>query len=194
MLLLQKLQHLSGQPRRKRQLGRPAGQHPVLAADEGIIGPTPPWRRDLGAIDVTTVLQRSSNVGAGKIALDMDRKDLWRVMDRLGFGQRAETGADGGTAASVTLGPSAVGLVGIGLGAGVLAPLAEELVFRGLALRAVRGLGLPAGGMIVLQALSAVSGAVLVALVHRRVQALFTETVCDPRRIRAFCKLLDERA
>lgn len=32
-------------------------------------------------------------------------------------------GADGGTAASVTLGPSAVGLVGIGLGAGVLAAM-----------------------------------------------------------------------
>lgn len=38
-------------------------------------------------IDVATILQRSSNVGAAKIALMMDKKALWQTMDRLGFGR-----------------------------------------------------------------------------------------------------------
>jgi cell division protein FtsI (penicillin-binding protein 3) len=51
--------------------------------------------KNLGVIDVATVLRRSSNVGAGKIALDLDKQDLWKVMDRLGFGQPAGIGFPG---------------------------------------------------------------------------------------------------
>ncbi len=51
--------------------------------------------RNLGVIDVATVLSKSSNVGAGKIALGLDKAALWRVMDRLGFGQAAGTGFPG---------------------------------------------------------------------------------------------------
>ncbi|MCB1775230.1 MAG: penicillin-binding protein 2 [Gammaproteobacteria bacterium] len=51
--------------------------------------------RNLGAIDVATVLRKSSNVGAGRIALDLDSKLLWAVMDRLGFGGAAGTGFPG---------------------------------------------------------------------------------------------------
>jgi cell division protein FtsI (penicillin-binding protein 3) len=51
--------------------------------------------KNLGVIDIATVLQRSSNVGAGKIALDLDRRALWQVMDRLGFGQPVQTGFPG---------------------------------------------------------------------------------------------------
>ncbi|MCB1857041.1 MAG: penicillin-binding protein 2 [Gammaproteobacteria bacterium] len=41
---------------------------------------------NLGVIDVTTVIQRSSNVGATKIAMDIPPETLWRFYDRLGFG------------------------------------------------------------------------------------------------------------
>ena len=51
--------------------------------------------RNLGVIDIGTVLSKSSNVGAGKIALDLDKRDLWRVMDRLGFGHSTGTGFPG---------------------------------------------------------------------------------------------------
>lgn len=43
--------------------------------------------RNLDTIDVATVLSRSSNVGAAKIALMMDKRDLWHTMDALGFGR-----------------------------------------------------------------------------------------------------------
>jgi cell division protein FtsI (penicillin-binding protein 3) len=51
--------------------------------------------RNLGAIDIATVLRKSSNVGAGRIALDLDRETLWNVMDNLGFGSATGTGFPG---------------------------------------------------------------------------------------------------
>ncbi len=51
--------------------------------------------RNLGIIDVETILRRSSNVGVGKIALDLDKQRLWRAMDRLGFGQYPQSGFPG---------------------------------------------------------------------------------------------------
>ena len=51
--------------------------------------------KNLGVIDVATVLSRSSNVGAGRIALGLEKRELWEVMDQLGFGQRADTGFPG---------------------------------------------------------------------------------------------------
>ena len=51
--------------------------------------------KNLGMIDVATVLKKSSNVGASKIALGLDRRDLWQIMNRLGFGQRVDTGFPG---------------------------------------------------------------------------------------------------
>ena len=50
---------------------------------------------NLGVIDIATVLSKSSNVGAGKIALALEKRDLWQVMDRLGFGRAAGTGFPG---------------------------------------------------------------------------------------------------
>ncbi|MGD2117489.1 MAG: penicillin-binding protein 2 [Chromatiales bacterium] len=40
-----------------------------------------------GVIDLTTLLQKSSNVGASKIALDLPAEDLYRFYARMGFGQ-----------------------------------------------------------------------------------------------------------
>ena len=51
--------------------------------------------RNLGAIDIATVLRKSSNVGAGRIALDLDSEALWQVMDKLGFGSGVGTGFPG---------------------------------------------------------------------------------------------------
>lgn len=40
-----------------------------------------------GLIDVSTVIQKSSNVGVTKIALSMTPEGLWSIYSRLGFGQ-----------------------------------------------------------------------------------------------------------
>lgn len=39
-----------------------------------------------GAIDVTTVIQKSSNVGASKIALSIEPEQMWRMFSGVGFG------------------------------------------------------------------------------------------------------------
>lgn len=45
--------------------------------------------RNYGAIDVRTVIQKSSNVGASKIALALPRETLWKHFSSLGFGTPA---------------------------------------------------------------------------------------------------------
>jgi len=47
---------------------------------------------NLKKIDLATLLGRSSNVGAAKVAMEMDRADYWQVLDAFGFGQSAATG------------------------------------------------------------------------------------------------------
>lgn len=53
---------------------------------------------NLGRIDVTTVLAKSSNVGTGQIALDMAPEDVWQVLHDLGIGQLTESGFPGESA------------------------------------------------------------------------------------------------
>jgi len=48
-----------------------------------------------GDIDVSTVLLKSSNVGAAKIVLDIPPKAFWGMLDRLGFGQLPGSGFPG---------------------------------------------------------------------------------------------------
>lgn len=43
--------------------------------------------RNYGVIDLGTVITKSSNVGASKIALSLDPADLWGMFSRVGFGQ-----------------------------------------------------------------------------------------------------------
>ena len=43
--------------------------------------------RNLGPITLTTLLARSSNVGAVKLALELEPRELWNVFSRFGFGQ-----------------------------------------------------------------------------------------------------------
>jgi len=53
---------------------------------------------NLGKIDVTTVLAKSSNVGAAKLALELDRGDLWSVLSRFGIGRLTDSGFPGESA------------------------------------------------------------------------------------------------
>lgn len=48
-----------------------------------------------GAMDVTRVIQKSSNVGTSKIALTIPSKKLWAFYHNLGFGQTLETSFPG---------------------------------------------------------------------------------------------------
>lgn len=50
---------------------------------------------NLGKIDLATILVKSSNVGAGKIALSIPKERLWAVMSGLGFGLETQTGFPG---------------------------------------------------------------------------------------------------
>jgi cell division protein FtsI (penicillin-binding protein 3) len=55
-------------------------------------------KHDLGIIDATTVLAKSSNVGMTKIALSLEREQLWSVLAQLGFGQLTASGFPGESA------------------------------------------------------------------------------------------------
>ena len=51
--------------------------------------------RDFGTLDLTGIIRKSSNVGAAKIALSMEPKSLWSVLDSVGFGVRTASGFPG---------------------------------------------------------------------------------------------------
>ena len=51
--------------------------------------------RNLGRLDTTGVITKSSNVGVVKIAQRMDRSVLWELYRRVGFGQPTEVGFPG---------------------------------------------------------------------------------------------------
>ncbi|RLA32675.1 MAG: penicillin-binding protein 2 [Gammaproteobacteria bacterium] len=58
--------------------------------------------RDFGPIDVATVITKSSNVGASKIALDLSGEEFWQVLDRVGFGAPTGSGLPGEVAGMLT--------------------------------------------------------------------------------------------
>jgi len=53
---------------------------------------------NLGRIDLATILARSSNVGVGKLALDLEQRQLWGVLTNLGIGRLTESGFPGESA------------------------------------------------------------------------------------------------
>ncbi len=57
---------------------------------------------NLGVIDVTTVLAKSSNVGMVKIAMMMKAQQMWRELDALGFGRVTGSGFPGESAGILT--------------------------------------------------------------------------------------------
>ena len=48
-----------------------------------------------GALDVTGVIRKSSNVGSAKIALSLDKQVFWSLLHRLGFGSLTASGFPG---------------------------------------------------------------------------------------------------
>ena len=54
--------------------------------------------RNYGPIDVTRVITKSSNVGATKLALQLQPEQLWSVYDRFGFGEVTGVGYPGESA------------------------------------------------------------------------------------------------
>jgi len=50
---------------------------------------------DYGRIDLTTIIQKSSNVGASKIALSLPSEFMWRTLDAFGFGKSTGSGFPG---------------------------------------------------------------------------------------------------
>jgi len=59
-------------------------------------------KHNLGTIDVTTVLAKSSNVGVAKIALSLNPQDMWNAFDQFGFGRVTGSGFPGESAGILT--------------------------------------------------------------------------------------------
>jgi cell division protein FtsI (penicillin-binding protein 3) len=59
-------------------------------------------RRNLGRVSLTTVLARSSNVGATKIAMSLEPDALWRTMTKFGLGSLTSSGFPGESAGLLT--------------------------------------------------------------------------------------------
>jgi len=57
---------------------------------------------NLGEIDVTTVLAKSSNVGMTKIALELGQQDLWTVLSDFGIGRSTTSGFPGESSGVLT--------------------------------------------------------------------------------------------
>jgi cell division protein FtsI (penicillin-binding protein 3) len=53
---------------------------------------------NLGAIDIATVLAKSSNVGMAHLALSLPPQEIWTTLNRLGFGQVTTSGYPGESA------------------------------------------------------------------------------------------------
>jgi len=51
--------------------------------------------RNYGRINLTRIIQKSSNVGASKLSLSLEPETVWRVYDRLGFGMITSSGFPG---------------------------------------------------------------------------------------------------
>lgn len=50
---------------------------------------------DFGIINLTQILQKSSNIGAAKITLSLPPENLYNFLTRMGFGQRTDSGFPG---------------------------------------------------------------------------------------------------
>jgi len=58
--------------------------------------------KNLGRVSLTTVLSRSSNVGATKIAMSLESDQLWSTMTRFGLGELTASGFPGESAGLLT--------------------------------------------------------------------------------------------
>ncbi|GMQ95795.1 MAG: peptidoglycan D,D-transpeptidase FtsI [Gammaproteobacteria bacterium] len=51
--------------------------------------------RNYGVIDLSTLIQKSSNVGAARVALALEPRELWQALSRVGFGSGTGSGFPG---------------------------------------------------------------------------------------------------
>ncbi len=51
--------------------------------------------KDFGELDLTTILQKSSNVGITKVAMNIPREVLWEKLSDMGFGESTKSGFPG---------------------------------------------------------------------------------------------------
>ena len=51
--------------------------------------------RDYGVIDLVTIIKKSSNIGASKIALSLEPLDFWSTLTKVGFGRATGSGFPG---------------------------------------------------------------------------------------------------
>jgi len=51
--------------------------------------------RNYGVIDIPTLMQKSSNVGAARLALAMEPREMWQLFTRVGFGSGTGSGFPG---------------------------------------------------------------------------------------------------
>ena len=58
--------------------------------------------RNYGLMDVSGIIKKSSNVGVSKISLNLVAKELWRFLDKVGFGVPMESGFPGEAAGRLT--------------------------------------------------------------------------------------------
>jgi cell division protein FtsI (penicillin-binding protein 3) len=61
-----------------------------------------PDEHNLGAIDLATVLAKSSNVGMAKLALQLEPQQIWSTLSHFGFGQVTASGFPGESAGVFT--------------------------------------------------------------------------------------------
>ena len=59
-------------------------------------------KHNLGTIDITTALAKSSNVAVAKVALSLKPQDMWNVLEQLGFGSVTGSGFPGESAGILT--------------------------------------------------------------------------------------------
>jgi cell division protein FtsI (penicillin-binding protein 3) len=57
--------------------------------------------QNFGRIDLTTIIEKSSNVGASKIALSLEPQLMWQTLDAFGFGRSTGSGFPGETSGSL---------------------------------------------------------------------------------------------
>lgn len=119
-----------------------------------------PDPRNYGLISLTRILQKSSQVGVTKIALDLGHEPIWEVFNRFGIGQSPNTGFPGESSGNLPNRPRwyATEKVSLAFGYGISAtPLqlasaysvfANEGLQQPVSLLALEG-GVPAGKRIV---------------------------------------------
>jgi cell division protein FtsI (penicillin-binding protein 3) len=59
-------------------------------------------KHNLGSINLSTILAKSSNVGMAKIALQLEPQQIWNTLDAFGFGQVSTSGFPGESAGLLT--------------------------------------------------------------------------------------------